>query len=70
MAHPVKTYAGMNYETNFITDKALRDIAGLDNPEEYTACVYQLFSRVTAGLHTVSVAWVEIDDDGRKSVVQ
>eukprot|EP00965_Chrysotila_dentata_P153029 5057472-Pleurochrysis_carterae.AAC.1 len=60
----------MNYETDFITDKALRDIAGLDNPEEYTACADQLVSRVTAGLHSVSVTWIEIDDDGRKSVMQ
>eukprot|EP00965_Chrysotila_dentata_P070890 2343130-Pleurochrysis_carterae.AAC.1 len=41
----------------------------MDNPEEYTARADQLSSRTT-GLYSESVAWVEIDDDGRKSVVQ
>eukprot|EP00965_Chrysotila_dentata_P114029 3770776-Pleurochrysis_carterae.AAC.1 len=70
MAHLVKTYAGLNYETDFITNKALRDISELNNTEEYTACADQFVSRATAGLYSVSVAWVEIDDDSRKSVVQ
>eukprot|EP00965_Chrysotila_dentata_P059988 1989696-Pleurochrysis_carterae.AAC.1 len=41
----------------------------MDNTEEYTARADQLISLVT-GLYSESVAWVEIDDDGRKSVVQ
>eukprot|EP00965_Chrysotila_dentata_P077257 2550821-Pleurochrysis_carterae.AAC.1 len=44
-------------------------ICGLDNTEEYTASADQITSRVT-GLLSESVAWVEIDDNGRKSVVQ
>eukprot|EP00965_Chrysotila_dentata_P098322 3250767-Pleurochrysis_carterae.AAC.1 len=69
MAHPLKTYVGLNYETDFITDLALQMISELDNTEEYTARADQLISRVT-GLFSESVAWVEIDDNGRKSVVQ
>eukprot|EP00965_Chrysotila_dentata_P046145 1534193-Pleurochrysis_carterae.AAC.2 len=68
-AHPVTTYVGLRYEADFITDKALRKISGLHNTEEYTARADQLTSRAT-GLFSESVAWVEIDDDGRKSVVQ
>eukprot|EP00965_Chrysotila_dentata_P146318 4832065-Pleurochrysis_carterae.AAC.1 len=41
----------------------------MDNTEEYTDRADQLISRAT-GLYSKSVAWVEIDDDGRKSVVQ
>eukprot|EP00965_Chrysotila_dentata_P163520 5399228-Pleurochrysis_carterae.AAC.1 len=67
MARPVKIYAGLNYEADFITDKALREISKMDNPEEYTASADQLYSRVI-GLYSNSVVWVEIDDDGRKSV--
>eukprot|EP00965_Chrysotila_dentata_P093776 3099628-Pleurochrysis_carterae.AAC.1 len=44
-------------------------ITGLDNAEEYTASADQITSRAT-GLLSESVAWVEIDDDGRKSVMQ
>eukprot|EP00965_Chrysotila_dentata_P142504 4710771-Pleurochrysis_carterae.AAC.1 len=65
----MRIYTGLHYEADFITDKALREISGMDNPEEYTAKADQLFSRAT-GLYSESVVWVEIDDDGRKSVVQ
>eukprot|EP00965_Chrysotila_dentata_P174971 5776458-Pleurochrysis_carterae.AAC.1 len=57
------------HEADFITDKALREISGMYNPEEYTARADQLTSRAT-GLYSESVAWVEIDDDDRKQVVQ
>eukprot|EP00965_Chrysotila_dentata_P156369 5165752-Pleurochrysis_carterae.AAC.1 len=67
MAHPVKIYTGLNYEADFITDKALREISRMDNPEEYTASADQLYSRAI-GLYSDSVVWVEIDDDDRKSV--
>ena len=69
MARSATIYVGLRYEADFITDKALREIAGMDNTEEYEARADQLISRAT-GLYSESVAWVEIDDDGRKSVVQ
>eukprot|EP00965_Chrysotila_dentata_P173853 5739387-Pleurochrysis_carterae.AAC.1 len=69
MAQPLKTYVGLDYETDFSTDLGLRMISGLDSTEEYTARADQLISRVT-GLYSESVAWIEIDDTGRKSVVQ
>eukprot|EP00965_Chrysotila_dentata_P079493 2621577-Pleurochrysis_carterae.AAC.1 len=66
----MKAYAGPHYETAFITDRALREISGLDSTEKYTACADQFTSRATAGFHSKYVAWIEIDYDGRKSVVQ
>eukprot|EP00965_Chrysotila_dentata_P078172 2577171-Pleurochrysis_carterae.AAC.1 len=66
-AHLVKIHTGLNYEVDFITDKALREISKLDDLERCTADADELYSRVT-GLYSYSVAWVEIDDDGRKSV--
>eukprot|EP00965_Chrysotila_dentata_P145693 4812762-Pleurochrysis_carterae.AAC.1 len=69
MVRPLKTYVGLNYETDFITDLGLQMISGLDITEEYTARADQLLSRAT-GLYSEAVAWVEIDDNGRKSVVQ
>eukprot|EP00965_Chrysotila_dentata_P021826 723162-Pleurochrysis_carterae.AAC.1 len=33
-------------------------------------CAERLTSRTTAGLHSDFVVWIEIDNDGRKSVVQ
>eukprot|EP00965_Chrysotila_dentata_P131198 4337177-Pleurochrysis_carterae.AAC.1 len=64
----MKVYVGMHYEADFITDKALHEISGLDDIEKYMACADRLTSRATAGLHSDFVAWVEIDNDGRKSV--
>eukprot|EP00965_Chrysotila_dentata_P037714 1254378-Pleurochrysis_carterae.AAC.1 len=69
MAQLLKIYTGPHYDTDVITAMALRRITGLDNAEEYTASADQITSRAT-GLISESVAWVEIDDNGRKSVVQ
>eukprot|EP00965_Chrysotila_dentata_P182500 6026467-Pleurochrysis_carterae.AAC.1 len=66
----MKGYAGPHYETDFITDRALQEISGLDRTEEYTACADQFTSRTTAGLRSKYVARIEIDHDGRRSVVQ
>eukprot|EP00965_Chrysotila_dentata_P020930 693329-Pleurochrysis_carterae.AAC.1 len=69
MAHPLKIHIGLQHNIDVITATALRMITGLDNAEEYTASADQITSRAT-GLLSKSVAWVEIDDNGRKSVVQ
>eukprot|EP00965_Chrysotila_dentata_P046933 1557995-Pleurochrysis_carterae.AAC.1 len=70
MARLVKGYAGPHYKTDFITDRALQEISGFDRTEEYTACADMFTSYATAELHSKHVAWIEIDHDGRKSVVQ
>eukprot|EP00965_Chrysotila_dentata_P094896 3138682-Pleurochrysis_carterae.AAC.1 len=64
----MKIYAGVHYEADFITDKALQEISGLDDAEKYMACADRLTSRATARLHSDFVAWIEIDNDDRKSV--
>eukprot|EP00965_Chrysotila_dentata_P042539 1410990-Pleurochrysis_carterae.AAC.1 len=66
----MKGYASSFYETDFITDRALQKISGLNRTEEYTACADQITSRASSGLNSRYVAWIEIDHDGRKSVVQ
>eukprot|EP00965_Chrysotila_dentata_P099266 3282377-Pleurochrysis_carterae.AAC.1 len=66
----MKGYTGPHYKTDFITDRALQEISELDRTEKYTACADQFTLRATAGLHSEHVAWIEIDHEGRKSVVQ
>eukprot|EP00965_Chrysotila_dentata_P113262 3742420-Pleurochrysis_carterae.AAC.1 len=66
----MKGHAGPHYETDYITNRALQEIFGLDRTEEYTACAGQFTSSATAGLSFKYVAWIEIDHDGRRSVVQ
>eukprot|EP00965_Chrysotila_dentata_P148297 4895946-Pleurochrysis_carterae.AAC.1 len=69
MARSLKTYVGLNYEADFIFDLGLQMVSGWDNTEEYTARADQLLSRAT-GLYSEAVAWVEINDNGHKTVVQ
>eukprot|EP00965_Chrysotila_dentata_P107964 3565709-Pleurochrysis_carterae.AAC.1 len=69
MAHQLKIHIGSQHDIDVITATALRMITRLDDAEEYTASADLITSRAT-GLLSESVAWVEIDDNGRKSVVQ
>eukprot|EP00965_Chrysotila_dentata_P246378 6207124-Pleurochrysis_carterae.AAC.1 len=69
MAHQLKIRVGPQHDLDAITATALRMITGLNNAEEYTASADQITSRAT-GLLSGSIAWVEIDNNGRKSVLQ
>eukprot|EP00965_Chrysotila_dentata_P012249 402375-Pleurochrysis_carterae.AAC.1 len=64
---PIRTGPEEDYDT--ITASALRMMTGSEDAEEHAARADPITSRFTR-LMSDHVAWVEIEDNGRKSVVQ
>eukprot|EP00965_Chrysotila_dentata_P244388 6205956-Pleurochrysis_carterae.AAC.2 len=64
---PVPSCAAENHDN--ITATALRQLIPVDQAEDYAALAAEVTSRFTK-LVSNQVAWVEIEDNGRKSVVQ
>eukprot|EP00965_Chrysotila_dentata_P001413 46069-Pleurochrysis_carterae.AAC.1 len=68
-AHVLPIRIGPEHDYDVITASALQLMTRSANAEEHAASADQITSRAT-GLMSDCVAWVEIDDNGRKSVVQ
>eukprot|EP00965_Chrysotila_dentata_P247323 6207684-Pleurochrysis_carterae.AAC.1 len=68
-AHRLPIRIGPEHDIDISTASTLRLITGSANAEEHAASADQITSRATR-LMSDCVAWVEIDDNGRKSVVQ
>eukprot|EP00965_Chrysotila_dentata_P183737 6066756-Pleurochrysis_carterae.AAC.4 len=64
---PIRSCSADDFDNSTAT--ALRMLIRVEQAEDYAARAYEITSRFTR-LVSNQVAWVEIDDNGRKSVVQ